>query len=202
MIRGPTLATTSDGVTLASLSIYTRGLARRRYPMVRWLAAFAFMFILSMASAPVSNTALAQGGVPDKTGKTSHSVSRRRHQRRAGPHRRREVAGEVGSAGHRREPHRRRRQHRCRDGVAGGARWLHPAGVGNAADRHQPEPLQAVELQGGRICADHEFRIGAQSRHRAQRAAGEFRQRIDRVREGQPRQARLWQPGAPATRPT
>ena len=34
--------------------------------MVRWLAAFAFIFILSMVSAPGSNTAFAQGGYPTR----------------------------------------------------------------------------------------------------------------------------------------
>src|SRR5205085_17514 len=88
----------------------------------------------------------------------------------------------------------RRRQHRCCAGGAGGARWLHPAGLVNAAARHQPEPLQAVVLQAGRIRADHKSRIGAQSRDGAQRAAGEFRQRADCTREGESWQARVWQP--------
>src|SRR6516162_1531859 len=79
--------------------------------------------------------------VPNETCKISRSVSRRWHQRRACPHRRRQVAGEVGPAGHHREPQRRQRQHRCCDGGAGGTRWLYPAGLGNAAARHQPEPL-------------------------------------------------------------
>src|SRR3984893_16868824 len=113
------------------------------------------------------------GRVPNKTSKSSHSVSRRWHQRRACPNRRRQVAGEVGPAGHHREPHRRRRQHRCCRGGAGGPRWLYPAGLGNAAARHQPKPLQGVVLQAGRIRADHELRISAQSRDRAQRAAGD-----------------------------
>jgi len=61
------------------------------------------------------------GRVPNETGKISRSVSRRRHQRRACPNRRRQVAGEVGPAGHHREPQRRQRQHRCCAGGAGGA---------------------------------------------------------------------------------
>src|ERR1700730_2776188 len=91
------------------------------------------------------------GRVPNKTSKSSHSVSRRWHQRRACPNRRRQVAGEVGPAAHHREPHRRRRQHRCCRGGAGGPRWLSPAGVGTAAARHQPKPLQGVVLQAGSI---------------------------------------------------
>src|SRR2546430_6617210 len=43
--------------------------------------------------------------------------------------------------------------------------------------------------------ADHKFRISAQSRDRAQRAAGEFAERADCARESESRQARVWQPG-------
>src|SRR5262245_1478746 len=81
------------------------------------------------------------GRVPNAACKISRSVSRRRHQRCACPNRRRQVAGEVGPAGHHREPQRRQRQHRCRAGGAGGARWPYAHGLGNAAARHQPEPL-------------------------------------------------------------
>src|SRR5262249_43375798 len=78
------------------------------------------------------------GRVPNETCEISRSVSRRWHQRRACPHRRRQVAGEGGPAGDNRDPQRRRRQHRCCAGGAGGARWLCPAGLGNAAARHEP----------------------------------------------------------------
>ena len=117
-------------------------------PSVRRFAAFAvIVFILSMIPAPGLRQGVCAGRVPDETGKIYRSVSQRWHQRHRCPNRRRQVAGEVGPAGHHRESRRRRRQHRRCAGGAGGGRWLHPAGLVNAAARHQPEPLQAVALQ-------------------------------------------------------
>src|SRR5512132_804541 len=141
MIRQPPVCSapwpaTAFDVALAFLSPVFLDLARRRShgPMV---------YRLRLHLHPVDGSpARVQQGVwaervPKKTCKISHSVSRRWHQRRACPNRRRQVAGEVGPAGHHREPQRRRRQHRCCAGGAGGARWLYAPGLGNAAARHE-----------------------------------------------------------------
>ena len=103
--------------------------------MVRWFAAFAFIFILSMAPP---NKAFGQDGyptgpvkflVPYPGGGTNDVLARivgdKLQAKWGQPVIIENRSGGSGNIG----------------GGAGGARWLYAPGLGNAAARHQPEPL-------------------------------------------------------------
>ena len=128
-------------------------------------------------------------------GEIHRPLPRRRHQRRAGAHRRGKTADQVGTADRHREQDRRRRQYRRRARLPVGARRLHAVAQPAGTARGQPEPLQAALLQAAGIRADHRGRLGAERRDRAQGAAGELAQGADRLRQGEPGKGDIRQPG-------
>src|SRR5262249_51879826 len=65
IVRRPWPATVFD-VAAACLSPVFLDILGREIPMVRWFAAFAFIFILSMVPPPGSNTAFGQDGYPTR----------------------------------------------------------------------------------------------------------------------------------------
>src|SRR5262249_20928106 len=65
LVQRPRPATAFD-VAFAFLSPVFLGLLGREFPMVRWFAAFAFIFILSMVPPPGANKAFGQDGYPTR----------------------------------------------------------------------------------------------------------------------------------------
>ena len=116
-------------------------------------------------------------GISGAAGQVSRPIPRRRHQRRARPHRGRQAHGEMGPAHRDREQNRRRRQYRGRRRRPGGARRLHPVRHGAGPARHQPEPLPGALLQARRLRPHHGAGRGDQPDHRAPRHRGRTRSR-------------------------
>ena len=124
-------------------------------------------------------------------GPDPHRILAGRRDRRAGAVHRPEALGDVGPAGRRGEPSRRRRQHRRRGRGAGPARRLHPA-LRRADARHQRHALADHGVPSGhQLRADHAGEHGAGGVHGGERHAVQIGQGRRRLRQGQPGQAEL-----------
>ena len=89
-------------------------------------------------------------GLSQQADPHDRAVRARRHDRPAGPHRRRASAERLGRQCRGREQERRRRQHRRGAGRQGAARRLHAAARHGRHRRHQPVPLQEDAVRHAR----------------------------------------------------
>lgn len=120
-------------------------------------------------------------GLSQPAGPLRRSGGARRADRRHGAGRRDAVVGPAGPAGDRRQPGRRRRQHRCRAGSEVAGRRLHAADrLHRVRGQRQPVPRSGLRcLQG--LPADHRARFLAQRHPRAPVVADRLDRRSDRA---------------------
>ncbi len=131
----------------------------------------------------------SRAAVPEQADPHRRRVCRRRPERRRGAHHRAEAHREMGPAGDRRHPSRRRRQYRHRDRGESAARRLHAARAGVRACGQSVPVSKAAVRRGEGLRAHPALRVDRQRARRApvdSRALGE---RADRVRENAPRPA-------------
>ncbi len=133
-----------------------------------------------------------RANVPDPSREARRALPAGRLARHHRPPDRAASVGNVGPGGRRREQARRRRQHRRRLRRQVAAGRLHdPAGRAVHA-RGEPQPVREDALRRGQgLRADHADRDHAQRARRQRGDAGQQRQGIHRVDQGQSRQARV-----------
>ncbi len=119
----------------------------------------------------------------DTAGHAGARVRARRSERRDGAHLRQAAGAGARPAGRDREPLRRGRQHRRRDGRARGARRLHAAARQLRHPRGQRRALQAHRLRSGEgLHPDHAGRRAGERAGDQSRTAGEDARRVHRAR--------------------